>query len=58
VVKETIEAAFVSSDKSVTTGKLLKTIEATKSISVTLKEKIDNLQKSHEKYDFKKANCT
>jgi SpoVK/Ycf46/Vps4 family AAA+-type ATPase len=55
LVKETIESAFVS-DKSVTTEKLLKTIKATKSISVTLKEKIEILKKSHEKYDFKKAN--
>jgi ATP-dependent 26S proteasome regulatory subunit len=56
LVKETIETAFVSSDKSVTTDKLVKTIKATKSISVTLKEKIESLKKSHEKYDFKKAN--
>jgi SpoVK/Ycf46/Vps4 family AAA+-type ATPase len=56
LVKETIETAFVSSDKSVTTEKLSQIIKSTKSISVTLKEKIENLKKSHEKYDFKKAN--
>ena len=56
VVKETIETAFVSDDKSVTTDKLLQAIKSTKSISVTLKDKIENLKKSHEKFDFKKAN--
>jgi SpoVK/Ycf46/Vps4 family AAA+-type ATPase len=57
LVKETIETAFVSSDKSVTTENLLQVIKSTKSISVTLKEKIENLKKSYEKYDFKKANA-
>jgi len=56
LVKETIETAFVSDDKSVTTDKLLQTIKSTKSISVTLKDKIESLKKSHEKFDFKKAN--
>ena len=57
LVKETIETAFVSSDRSVTTEKLLQTIKSTKSISVTLKEKIATLKESHNKYDFKKANA-
>jgi ATP-dependent 26S proteasome regulatory subunit len=56
VVKETVEAAFISPDRSVTTEKLLDTIKSTKSISVTLKEKIEELNKKYEKYDFKKAN--
>jgi ATP-dependent 26S proteasome regulatory subunit len=56
VVKETVEAAFISNDKSVTTEKLKKAIEATKSISVTLKDKIENLKKAYEKYSFQKAN--
>ena len=56
VVKETIEAAFISNDKSVTTAKILQTIGETKSISVTLKDKIDDLKKVFEKFDFKAAN--
>lgn len=56
VVKETIEAAFISNDKSVTTEKLLATIKNTKSISVTLKDKIETLKKIFEKFDFKAAN--
>jgi SpoVK/Ycf46/Vps4 family AAA+-type ATPase len=56
LVKETVEAAFISEDKSVTTEKLKKAIETTKSISITLKEKIDFLKKTYEKFDFQKAN--
>lgn len=56
VVKETIEAAFISDDKTVTTEKILITIAETKSISVTLKDKIDELKKVFEKFDFKAAN--
>ncbi|QQZ28942.1 AAA family ATPase [Thiothrix subterranea] len=56
VVKEVIEAAFVSDDKTVTTAKILKTISETKSISVTLKDKIDDLKKIFERFDFKSAN--
>ncbi|MDR2659268.1 MAG: hypothetical protein LBC27_04685 [Spirochaetaceae bacterium] len=56
VVKETVKAAFISEDKSVTTEKLLETIKNTKSISVTLKDDIENLKKEYEKYNFKKAN--
>ncbi|GHV65175.1 hypothetical protein AGMMS49587_18990 [Spirochaetia bacterium] len=56
VVKETVEAAFISADRTVTTEKLLKTIKVAKSISETLKEKIDDLKKKYEKYDFKNAN--
>jgi AAA+ superfamily predicted ATPase len=56
LVKETVEAAFISDDKSVTTEKLKKAIETTKSISITLKDKIDKLKSAYEKYDFQKAN--
>jgi len=55
LIKETVETAFISRDKTVTTEKLLKTIEKTKSISITLKDKIEELKKSYEKYDFQKA---
>lgn len=56
VVKETIEAAFISHDKTLTTEKILDTVKETKSISVTLKEQIDALKKIFEKHDFKAAN--
>jgi AAA+ superfamily predicted ATPase len=56
VIKETIEEAFISDDKTVTTEKILATINATKSISVTLKKEIELLKKKFEEYDFKKAN--
>jgi SpoVK/Ycf46/Vps4 family AAA+-type ATPase len=56
VVKETVEAAFISSDRTVTTEKLLNTINITKSISKTLQDKIKELKEKYEKYDFKNAN--
>ena len=56
VVKETIENAFCSDDKSVTTDKLLKTIEDTKSFSETLKDEVEKLREVYKKYSFKKAN--
>jgi SpoVK/Ycf46/Vps4 family AAA+-type ATPase len=56
VVKETIETAFFSDDKTVTTEKMLETISATKSISVTLKDKIEDLKEVFKKFDFKAAN--
>jgi SpoVK/Ycf46/Vps4 family AAA+-type ATPase len=55
LVKETVEAAFISADKSVTTDKLLTAIKSTTSISVTLKDKIEKLKSTHDKYNFKKA---
>ncbi|MGP1440609.1 MAG: hypothetical protein ACTTJ3_07725 [Treponema sp.] len=58
VVKEAVENAFCSSDenRTVTTDKLLEVISHTKSISETLKDKIDELKKQYEKFNFKKAN--
>jgi AAA+ superfamily predicted ATPase len=56
VVKETVEAAFISEDQSVTTEKLQQVIEITKSISITLKDKIDGLKTVYERYDFRPAN--
>ena len=55
LVKETIETAFMSDDKTVTTEKIKKVIEKTKSISVTMKEKINTLKSTYEKYDIKNA---
>ncbi|MCB5271883.1 MAG: AAA family ATPase [Candidatus Cloacimonetes bacterium] len=56
VVKEAIETAFFSDQLGVTTEHVLQTIRLTKSISVTLKEKIDELRRVFERFDFKPAN--
>ena len=58
VVKEAVEIAFCETDGKgeLTTENLLSVIENTKSISDTLKEKIESLRKEYEKYNFKKAN--
>ena len=59
VVKEAVESAFCESneaDRIVTTEKILEIIKHTKSISDTLKEKIDNLREEYKKYNFKNAN--
>lgn len=55
LVKETVETAFISDDKCVTTEKLMSAIATTKPISVTLKDKIAQLKTIYEKYDFQKA---
>ena len=55
LVKETVEAAFISAEKTVTTEKLKNAVRSTKSISVTLKDKIKQLKAIYEKYDFRKA---
>ena len=57
VVKETVEAAFISDDKTVTTDKLLQTIKITTPISIALKEEIEKLKKEYKKHVFKKANA-
>ena len=58
VVKEAVEIAFCETEGKgvLKTENLLSVIENTKSISDTLKEKIDSLRKEYEKYNFKKAN--
>lgn len=55
VVKYTVENAFLSNDRTVTTEKLKAAIKKTKSISVTLKDKIAQLAEVHKKYDFQEA---
>jgi AAA+ superfamily predicted ATPase len=55
LVKETVEAAFISEEKTVTTKMLQDSITNTKSISVTLRDKILNLKNVYDKYDFQKA---
>ncbi|MEZ4525521.1 MAG: AAA family ATPase [Desulfobacterales bacterium] len=55
VVKEAIERAFIDNEKEVDTDLLLQTIENTKSLSVTLKDKIADMKKALEKFDMKSA---
>lgn len=56
VVKNAIEEAFINDVCEITTNDLLNSIKQTKSISVTLKDKIDELHKEIQKYDFMEAN--
>lgn len=46
VVKEAIEDAFIDGDDKITTEALLKTIKNTKSISSTMKDKIDKIRET------------
>ena len=55
VVKETIETAFIEDKDKIITDDFMKTIKETKSISHTLKEKLDNIKKAVEKMDIKSA---
>lgn len=55
VVKHTIENAFISGEKSISTEALIQAIKDTKPISESLKDKIKELKKSLELIDVKKA---
>ena len=55
VVKNTIENAFLSGEKSIGTEDLIQEIKDTKPISESLQEKIRDLRKSLERIDVKKA---
>lgn len=55
VVKDTIEQAFIAGNEMITTENLLATIKDTKSISNTLKEKIDSTKRTIQKLDIKPA---
>lgn len=55
VVKEAIEEAFIENKETIVTEDLDKTIKDTKSISVTLKDKIEGIRKTSEKIDIKPA---
>ena len=55
VVKETIENAFIENKTKITTEDFLKTIKDTKSISNTLKEKLDKIRQSVKNMDIKSA---
>ncbi len=55
VVKDTIEMAFIDGKDNITTKDLLKSIKDTKSISSTLKEKINEIKSTIDKIDIKPA---
>lgn len=55
VVKDTIETAFLDGRTSITTDDLLKTVKETKSISVTLKDKITSIRETIQKIDINPA---
>jgi ATP-dependent 26S proteasome regulatory subunit len=55
VIKDTIENAFIRNADQIKTADILTEIKETKPMSVSLKDKIDNLSKALEKIDVKKA---
>lgn len=55
VVKEAIESAFIEGKDKITTEDLIQAIKDTKSISSTLKDKIDQIKKTISKIDIKPA---
>lgn len=58
IVKETIESAFLKKQPAVRTGDLLATLQETKSISTTLKDKITRIRETVKKMDIKNASAT
>lgn len=56
VVKDTIEMAFIDGKDLITTEDLLKSVRDTKSISSTLKDKIEEIRAAIDKVDIKPAN--
>ena len=55
VVKDTIEKAFIEGKNEITTDDLMDTIQDTKSISQTLKDRIESLRKAIMNVDIKPA---
>ncbi len=55
VVKDTIELAFIEGRESITTEDLIRSVKDTKSISSTLKDKIEQIKKTVSKIDIKLA---
>ncbi|WP_063998818.1 AAA family ATPase [Campylobacter hyointestinalis] len=55
VIKESFEESFIEGRESITTQNVIKKINETKSISVTIKDKIDSLKERISKMDIKKA---
>ncbi len=54
-IKDAIESAFINGDNSITMNHLTKAIDNTKSISSTLKEKLEQIKKTISKMDIKSA---
>lgn len=55
VVKDTIELAFIKGQESIKTDDLIRTVQNTKSISCTLKDKITEIKDTISKIDIKPA---
>lgn len=55
VIKETIEQSFINNKDKITTDDLLDVIKETKSISQTLKNKLEYIKKTVEDMDIRKA---
>ena len=55
MVKDAIEKAFINGNDTITTEDLIATVKDTKSISNTLKEKIETIKKTIQKIDIKPA---
>lgn len=55
VVKEAIESAFINGEDKITTEDLIQAVKDTKSISSTLKDKIDQIKQTISKIDIKPA---
>ena len=55
VVKDTIEAAFIDGKTAITTEDLINSVKDTKSISCTLKDKIEQIKATVSKIDIKPA---
>jgi ATP-dependent 26S proteasome regulatory subunit len=58
VVKECIENAFIEGNEKISTEDLLKVIKSTKSLSSSLKDKIEDIKKAMEKIDIKPSSYT
>lgn len=58
VVKDTIEKAFIAGKKEITTADLEDTISKTKSISETLKKKLESIRESVKEMDIRPASKT
>lgn len=55
VVKDAIELAFINGEDKITTDDLIQAVKDTKSISSTLKDKIDQIKQTISKIDIKPA---
>ena len=58
VVKDTIEIAFIEGNDTISTKDLLRSVKDTKSISSTLKDKMQEIRAAIEKIDIKPASRT